>query len=91
MARAETMEKKAQETVEQVSQEMEPQGFTRTMMKLPEHVTPPVYLGVTIASIIGSLVLWFFKKKETAIFVGLWPPTFLALGLFHKLIGMEEK
>ena len=34
---------------------------------------------LTIASIGGSLALYFAGKKSAAIFVGLWPPTFQAL------------
>ncbi|MBV8859899.1 MAG: hypothetical protein JOZ02_23410 [Acidobacteria bacterium] len=34
---------------------------------------------LTLASIGGSLALFFSGKKSAAIFVGLWPPTFQAL------------
>ncbi|MBA2340376.1 MAG: hypothetical protein H0V88_08260 [Pyrinomonadaceae bacterium] len=34
---------------------------------------------LTLASIGGSLALFFSGKKMAAIFVGLWPPTFQAL------------
>jgi hypothetical protein len=34
---------------------------------------------LTLASIGGSLALYFAGKKSAAIFVGLWPPTFQAL------------
>ncbi|MDQ3806313.1 MAG: hypothetical protein M3416_21100 [Acidobacteriota bacterium] len=34
---------------------------------------------LTLASIGGSLALFFTGKKSAAIFVGLWPPTFQAL------------
>ena len=33
---------------------------------------------LTLASIGGSLALFFAGKKSAAIFVGLWPPTFQA-------------
>ncbi len=60
-------------------------------------------LGVTsgmaytagVASIILSLAMWFFRRggeRETAerlaIFVGLWPPTFMAIG--KALEGYEH-
>jgi hypothetical protein len=48
-----------------------------------------------VASIFLSLAMWFFRrggKRETAerlaIFVGLWPPTFMALG--KALEGYER-
>lgn len=34
---------------------------------------------LTLASIGGSLALYFAGKRSAAIFVGLWPPTFQAL------------
>lgn len=34
---------------------------------------------LTLGSIAASLGLFFSGKKQTAIFVGLWPPTFQAL------------
>lgn len=34
---------------------------------------------LTFATIGASLALWFSGRKMTAIFVGLWPPTFEAL------------
>lgn len=34
---------------------------------------------LTILSILGSIALFLSGKKEEAIFVGLWPPTFQAL------------
>lgn len=34
---------------------------------------------LTIGSIAASVALFLAGKKQTAIFVGLWPPTFQAL------------
>ncbi len=34
---------------------------------------------LTLGSVAASLTLFFSGKKQTAIFVGLWPPTFQAL------------
>jgi hypothetical protein len=60
-------------------------------------------LGVTsgmaytagVASIVVSLAMWFFRKggnrdtaERLAIFVGLWPPTFMAIG--KALEGYEH-
>jgi hypothetical protein len=48
------------------------------------------YLGLAGASIIGSLALFIMARREPAIFVGTWAPTFLILGLYHKLVRQEE-
>ena len=42
---------------------------------------------LTLASIGGSLALFFAGKKSAAIFVGLWPPTFQAL----KAVAVTNK
>lgn len=41
-------------------------------------------LGLTLGSIVLSQILYFTGKKELGIFVGLWPPTFVALGTLLK-------
>lgn len=38
-----------------------------------------VFHVLTAASIIGAIVLFLKGRKQEAIFVGLWPPTFEAL------------
>jgi len=38
-----------------------------------------VFHVLTAASIIGAIALFLKGKKQEAIFVGLWPPTFEAL------------
>lgn len=39
-----------------------------------------------IGSIVASAVFQLMGKKNWADFVGKWPPTFLAIGLYHKLL-----
>jgi hypothetical protein len=34
---------------------------------------------LTLGSIVASLALYFSGKKQAAMFIGLWPPTFQAL------------
>ena len=41
-------------------------------------------IGLMLGSIIYSIVLFSQGKREQAIFVGLWPPTFVALGSLLK-------
>ena len=45
-----------------------------------------------IGSILASLVFQVAGKKNWADFVGKWPPTFFAIGLYHKLArpGQED-
>ena len=45
-----------------------------------------------VLSIVVSLVFQLMGKKNYADFVGKWPPTFFAVGLYHKLVrpGSED-
>ncbi len=45
-----------------------------------------------IVSILASAILQFTDRKQLALFVGQWPPTFFAVGLYHKLVrpGNED-
>ncbi len=49
------------------------------------------FLLGAIGSIVASLVLHQMDKKEEANFVGHWAPTFLAFGLYSKLLKMGGK
>ncbi len=45
-----------------------------------------------IVSILASAYCQFTGKRDWALFIGQWPPTFLAIGLYHKLLrpGTEK-
>jgi hypothetical protein len=45
-----------------------------------------LFLWAAFASIGGSLILQMSGKKDESLFVGQWAPTFLALGLYNKLV-----
>ncbi len=51
----------------------------RTMDESTKAAGISLFHILTLASIGGSLALFFAGKKSAAIFVGLWPPTFQAL------------
>lgn len=55
-------------------------------MEASAKIPSPVFLVLSLGSIVFSLLLFARKKREQAIFVGLWPPTFLVLGLFMRLL-----
>src|SRR5690242_13506192 len=48
--------------------------------KIPEGI----WYWASLVSIIGSMVLFFARKRQESLFVGQWAPTFLLFGLFHK-------
>ncbi|MER3421813.1 MAG: hypothetical protein C4290_15375 [Chloroflexota bacterium] len=79
----ETMQRLTEETRQAVAQAREeptPSGLQAMIENLPA----PVYLYATVGSIGLSLLLRTFGRKELANFVGLWPPTILALAMLNK-------
>ena len=59
--------------------------------KALEKVPTGAYVGMALASIAAAIALFADKKsKDSAIFVGLWAPTFLALGALNKLSELTK-
>ncbi len=56
-----------------------------------ENLPSSVYYGGVAGSILLSLGLYLSGKKSAAIFVGLWAPTILNLGLYNKLLRPSEE
>lgn len=64
--------------------EIEPLESTLTQLrKMPSEF---YFLGVG-ATIVLSLLLFMAGRRWASLFIGLWPPTILAFGMFNKLIG----
>lgn len=66
----------------QAKSEPTPSGFQGALENLPA----PVYLYATFGSMAMSLLLRMMGKKEFANFVGLWPPTIVALAMLNKQV-----
>lgn len=66
-----------------MAQETRPDAVERTARTVDETVKQGTGLSLlhmlTIGSIGASIVLFMAGKKDLAIFIGLWPPTFQAL------------
>lgn len=54
-----------------------------------------IILGAAFVSFLFSVSLWFglfgLEHKDAGVFVGLWVPSILALGLFFKTSLVERK
>jgi hypothetical protein len=63
--------------------------------QLPEHratnrsVTSDIFLWAAVGSVAASLIFQFTGDEEKANFVGHWPPTFLILDLYNKLVKLH--
>ena len=60
-------------------------------MKVMEAVPTQAYLGAAVGSIALSALLRVFGKKDAAIFVGQWPPTFILFALAYKLLRPSDE
>ncbi len=69
--------------------EMAPGGLVGLLEPL-EHLSPSTYIGATLGSIALSLVLYLSGRKDAGIFVGLWAPTFLNLGLYLRQLRPSQ-
>jgi hypothetical protein len=47
-------------------------------------------LFVTFVSFLLSVYLWFGGQKEEGLFVAIWVPSLLSLGVFLRLMIMER-
>ena len=62
-----------------------------TYLKVMEAVPTQAYLGAAMGSIALSALLRVFGKKDAAIFVGQWPPTFILFALTYKLLRPSDE
>lgn len=58
----------------------------RTIENQTAKLPSDVFLWAAGGSIITSLVLKSMKRDDDALFVGMWAPVFLVLGLYNKLV-----
>ena len=56
-----------------------------------ENLPSSAYYSGVFGSIALSILLYVFGKKHAAIFVGLWAPTILNLGLYNKILRPSEE
>src|SRR3954470_6457446 len=66
-------------------------GRKDSYLRFMERIPTQGYLGLALGSIAASAVLRLAGKKEAALFVGQWPPTFLLFALAHKLLQPSQE
>ena len=87
---AQELIKLARNEVEEIEEEVKHRMDISDVLSAPEKAPSWFYMGMAAGSIVFSLILYGFKRKDDAIFVGHWAPTFLALGLFAKLLRINK-
>ena len=61
-------------------------GPQETFFAATDQIPEEVWYWAAIASIGISALLKVLGKDNWALFVGQWPPTFLVLAIFHKVL-----
>ena len=71
---------------------MEQRNPQNVVFQTLDMVPGQVWYTLGVLSIVLSLVFQLMGRKNWADFVGKWPPTFFAVGLYHKLVrpGNED-
>ena len=60
-------------------------------LRMMEQVPTGAYLTAALLAIVASATLRVLGKKDAAIFVGQWPPTFILFGLAYKLLRPSQE
>ncbi len=62
------------------------------IFKALDAVPGQVWYTAGVVSILASAICQIVGKKQLALFIGQWPPTFFAVGIYHKLVrpGSED-
>ncbi|MEJ7654597.1 MAG: hypothetical protein WKH64_15355 [Chloroflexia bacterium] len=64
---------------------------TDEYFRVTDQVPGQLWYWAAVGSIIVSATLQLQGKRDLSLFIGQWPPTFIAFALFHKIIGSNEK
>ncbi|MEQ1723798.1 MAG: hypothetical protein ABL930_11525 [Pseudobdellovibrio sp.] len=83
------------ETITQKDKKLSSQYKTEIPNEIIEEQTKKipnlVFLGAALVSIAASAALTSTNRKNLGNFVGLWAPTLLCLGIYNKLVKIEDE
>ena len=62
------------------------------IFRVLDAVPGQAWYTAAILSILASAFCQFTGRKQLALFIGQWPPSFFAVGIYHKLVrpGSED-
>ncbi|HEY8370089.1 MAG TPA: hypothetical protein VIM86_12330 [Thermodesulfobacteriota bacterium] len=88
-SQAQGMTEKAKEAGTQAMRKAD--EMTSMPMRAGEQAPSKAYMAAVVGSILASLGLFLAGRTAAGIFVGLWAPTILNLGLFNKLLQPSQE
>ena len=71
---------------------MQEQNPQNAVFRVLDSVPGQVWYIAGVVSILASAYCQLTDRKQMALFIGQWPPTFFVVGLYHKLVrpGNEQ-
>src|SRR5690348_7733519 len=87
-----TVQSTIREQVQRVAESLPEEGdLTRRIETQTAKLPSLGWMGFAVGSMVLSASLAFLsRRKEYANFVGLWAPTFLLIGIYNKLVKIEQ-
>jgi hypothetical protein len=67
------------------------QNAQRTFFRVTDNIPEEAWYWAALGSIGLSALLKLIDRDHWALFVGQWPPTFIALALYHRLVRPSAK
>ncbi|MHB1417189.1 MAG: hypothetical protein ACYC1C_18240 [Chloroflexota bacterium] len=67
------------------------QGMEGGLLGTLENISGRTYFWLAITSISISALLFLSGRRNLSMFVGQWPPTFVALALFFRLLHPSQE
>lgn len=64
-------------------------GLARPIEEFTARLPSDTFLWLATASICGSLALRVMGRRNDALFVGQWVPTFLLFGVYNKIVKVS--
>jgi hypothetical protein len=65
-------------------------NIDRPIDEVASRVPAAPYIAMVAASIVASAALFATGKRMAALFVGLWAPTVLNMGVYNKLLQVRH-
>lgn len=69
----------------------QPQERVSETFAMMEELPMRNYWMAAMASVLLSAILYLSGRRTAALFVGQWPPTFILLALFYRLLRPSEE
>ena len=63
-----------------------PEAAQQDVFHFLSTIPSAAFIYAMLASVLASAVLYLMGRRHTALFIGEWAPTFVAIGLFYKFL-----